>query len=777
MKLEELPDNLKSDYDDDSLVYINDRTLNYNSKVKPELIKDIKNKTLQVFSGTYMHIKGDKSPRIYLNGRGKESGKFKMKVQGFKPYCYVYDDDGSYTTYLGRKCEKYIFETHPSRVKYFRERKRKQGYPMPLEADILFVRRFLCDMYDYFKSEEPIKPRIAIIDIETNYPVNDDVIAWSINDMEGPIIYESKYETPDPYILTKHLYEELLNYDVVTGWSVDFDIGCILDTLGENYNLADDLAVVDLLKITRKMYAREIKGNWSLDNVGTQICGLGKIHLGAKAIKDLNREELFDYNTRDVIIPEIIDNYLGGIDTHLILAWSLQSLLPEMLIIAVVNDISLLRAYHKAGKVLPSRAYIKEKSGKAKYKAAEPDARPGIYNGIIVTDLVHAYPWAVISKNISAETKDEHGENLTPSSPYTPNGVRFNNGQSVFIDTLKDLIKERAKVKKELKKFKRNTSEYKRWKSIDFALKTQTAAFSHGIFGWTNSRMKDYEVADAITATVRELIDKIKYCCDVIDRPWCYAHTDSSYINGNKCDKDKILNYLNNIIKDHCKGYIAEPTLEFKDYYPLGYIHSPARNVMIPEGVTIDNDKEWDVTGCNFMRSEVPEILANIEIKLLKMKLKNKSRDLMIRELKKMVKRLPQEDSTKLGLVKPLKKEIYEYGKQLKDGTHGGVPYHIKALSKSGKEFNFTVNVGEKFMILPYVTGETTGVKVKKKKVDFVAFDIEKGLPKEYTIDYTAYLKSNLWGKIYQLFDTTPSKLAKEILDDEVMSGLFVGYI
>jgi DNA polymerase elongation subunit (family B) len=528
------------------------------------------------------------------------------------------------------------------------------------------------------------------------------------------------------------------------------------------------ISFIDLLTVSKKMYGQEIRGNWTLGNVGHRLCGLNKVSTGNKHIRDLTEEELFEYNSIDTIIPEIVDNYLGGLEAHLMLAWSLQCIIEEVEITAVVNDIALIRAYHKEGLVLPSRDYSEEKDKKEpRYKAAEPDAKPGIYKGINVFDLSHAYPFAVISKNISPETKDLNGEN------ETPNGIRFNNNKSVFIETLKDIMNERSKAKKMLKSLEKNTPEWKKYKYIDFALKTQAAAFSHGIFGWTHSRMVDYEVADSITAIVRNLLEEIKKACDVIGREWIYSHTDSIFVNSTKEEKDKILEYLNDRIKEYCKGYLILPNLDFKNYYPIGYIHSKARNVLVPEEGNLHDVETWDVTGADFMRSETPEPVGDIEIKLISLTFEGHTKEELMKNLREMIQNLISIDTTLLGTTKPLHKPISAYGKMKKDGTWGGIPYHIKALQKAMIEYGFQVNMGEKFMVIPIITEETEGKRIIKRKRAFMAYSPETGLPSQYRIDFENYLKSNLWGKVSGLFNCTPKELEKEILNDDVKCCIF----
>ena len=834
MTLYPLPKLLEPKYDTDALVYISDNKFYYGRNFDKNLKKDIEEKTLQIYTGYYEFWDGWDSPKLYYLGRGKHSGKFKLKIQGFYPYCYVPDINGEYKDYLGNRCTKLIFKgMHPGYVAEFRRKRERNHQSLPLESDILFHRRFLFDVYDYFKSKNYIEPRIAIVDIETNHPVSDEIISWALNDMEDEIKFESKYDTNNnEYVLIIDLIHELEDIDIVAGWNfINFDANEInrvlevinkiidyagadhtinwilrklgnygarkieeaiyrLDELGyikiNNYHrlekgnrtfpdqLQHYITVLDLLQISKKMYAREIKGRWSLDNVGEKLCGISKVHLGSVRIGDLPEDKLMEYNVMDVIIPEIIDNTLGGLLAHTILSWSLQIPVEDTVITAVVNDAAILRAYHKHGIVLPTRDFSAKDD--STYKAAEPDARPGVYSNVLAFDLHAAYPSVVLAINASAETKD-------PNGIYeAPNGVRFNDKESVFIKTLESILKEREKVKKKLKTLDPESSEFKMYKFIDFALKTQTAAFSHGIFGWHNSRMKDLEVADAITSVVRDMIQKVKDHADNIGNSWIYAHTDSVYVLGNKSEKDEISEKLNDVIKEYCKKYKMIPRLDFKSFYEVVYIHSKARNVLLSKREFIDKPELWDeypneVTGMNFMRSEVPEPLAEIEIKCISMKMKNKNNKYILEKLKEMVVDLINKDPVELGLIKPLTKPIREYGRVKKDGTIGGYPYHIKALMRAEREFNLQIKVGDKFMILPILLDEYEGKRVRRRKKAWIAFDPNVGLPKEYRINYIHYLRSNLWGKISNLFDMTPKELEEAVMTEEVKGKLFVGML
>jgi DNA polymerase elongation subunit (family B) len=828
IKLDPVPEILESLYDDNSLIYQDDDSFLYGKNVNENLIKDIKNNNFQIYNCTYRTPKEKEYPIIWIVGRGRTCGKQTFHVENFFPYCYFPSNKGKYKTYLGEKVDKVLFESEPRVVGQIRKHyERSNPRKIPKEADIPFTRRFLIDTYNYFKPDEYVNPSVCIMDLETNFPINNNIISFAINGYDKDKIYYNSLEKLNKYELVLDLYVHLIEYDIIANWNVDFDIEALVGKLEKlhgamrplkeglqlskdeyikkialdynlygiptatkiinalqrfniikeengiikfgdielNINLFFLLSPIDLMKTTKKMYAREISGRWSLDNVGHQICGIRKIEYEERYPRELSPELLEKYNKRDVEIPKLIDDKMGGILCHVILAWSLQSTINDVMITAVVNDIALLRAYHRDGIVLPSRPpYKRGKSSddEESYTAAEPDARPGVYKDVSAGDLDAAYPSAVMSLNASCETKDPKGKYIAP------NGVRFNDGYSTFIEELKRLARQKKDTKNKLKKLEKGSEEWKTYYYIYFAIKTQVAAFSHGIFGWKSSRMKDLDVADAITSMPREIIELCKTKLDEIGHQWIYSHTDSTYFIAKKDEAEDVIKQINTFIEEYCneRGYKFIPFLDYEGYFPKAYIHSPARNVMVKE------NGEWKPTGMNYYRSEVPKPLGDIEKELIALKLDNASQSKLIERLRKMILELKDLPSSSLGIVKPLTKSINKYGRKLKDGSIGGIPYHIKALIKAKKDYGLEVKEGEKFRVIPIVTGETEGVRVIRRKRVYLAYPVDEELPDIYEIDYENYLRSNLWGKICNLFDTTPKKLEEIVCNTEIRKKL-----
>lgn len=783
------------DYDSDSLIYISDDEFHYQEDVDKDLIKDIRNHSIQIFSGYYDYKKGWESPKIYLIVRGKHSGKTKIKIEGYYPYCLLPSDDGEYESYDGRPLEKILFKgQHPREVGKFRKKIEFKNLEMqPLEADVPMVRKILVDCSDFFKPDKEIEPKIAVIDIETNYPINDDLISFAVNDLNtGKLYFNSEQLSGSNKDLVLDLVEQLKQYDIVVGWNHrEFDMQKIsknLRHIRKDYNIDIDTmathycATLDLMETSKKMYAKQMKGGWSLDNVGIQVCGIGKVEKDYKHPRELDHDTLIFYNIMDVVLPEEIDDVLGGIPCHLQLMKMLGCKLHNTEITALINDISTLKAYHREGKALSSklphwkvakiRKWMDKNGIDYRYKAAEPDAIPGVYDNVVGLDLSAAYPSAVLAINASVETLSIDGKYRSPYAEVNgePMTIRFKDGQSVFIKELQRLMNERYKVKDKLNKLDKDDSEYKRLKYIDFALKTQVAAYSHGIFGYLRSRMNVPEVAAAICATARTILDLIKYEVKQLGYIPCYRHTDSVFIAGidNKKDAKEVLEYLNNKIEEfvETQGWNFAPYLDYEGFFPKAYIHSPARKVLI------DEDGDWDTTGCNFIRAEVAKPLADIEKECIKMKLNKKDNIRIIKQIREMVKDLKDYKSSELGIEKPLNKPIEKYGRKLQDGTYGGYPYHIKAVQKAQEEYGFEIEVGDRYKIIPIFTGEIEGVRVLKWKREHIAFPVTGELPDMYEIDYEEYLSSNLWGKISDLVDLQPSELEQLVLTDEVRESL-----
>src|SRR3990167_11467540 len=86
-----------------------------------------------------------------------EKGKIDF-IDTFRPYFYVPDPNGPFTSILGEKCKK-IFVNHPKDVPI-----EKVKYGKSFEADVFYTNRFIIDSYKEIPKQEL---NLLYIDIET----------------------------------------------------------------------------------------------------------------------------------------------------------------------------------------------------------------------------------------------------------------------------------------------------------------------------------------------------------------------------------------------------------------------------------------------------------------------------------------------------------------------------------------------------------------------------------------------------------------------------------
>jgi len=788
-----------------SELYYTHDAIYYDPRLPASLIDDLKSKAVMVYTGWYKFNPSFKYPVIYLLGRSQHYGKFYLRIGGFRPYCYVPSSNGSYRSIFGDRLEKIELDrSPPEKIRFLRLQSIRQKKGQPYEADIPFVRRFLIDVNGLFKSQEPLDLHVLILDIETNYPVSDDIISYAANKLWKKELKCITLQDTNKWDLMIELLADILECDIITGWNIKFDINHItkpletiafalkaamqnsyseqdlknhiakyltpeearqiVDSLIEHKLLAqkdncikpaDNIprflieelldpykiaAIVDMKDLTKKMIGKELK-SWSLENAGRELVGIIK-HLHTRHVRELSYDDLIAYNVIDTIIPEEIEAVYGPILYHIYLAWLLQCRIEDTEIHSVVNDIVMLNEYKRHNIILPSKNLTKQKSG---YKAAEPFGLKGVYRDIIAIDLKAAYPSCVLALNASIETKDPKGDIVAA------NGLRFNRNKSVFVEALKRIMQAREQIKAKLKA---ETDEARRRKLdiMQRALKTQAAAFSHGIFGYQYSRLFSEDIAEAITSTVRSILDNARRTLEKNGYKVIYAHTDSLYILGGKQEIDRVIELANKSVEEYvrARGYLYTPKFEFKDFYEKGYIHSPARNVMVRE------DGEWVVTGMNLIRSDAPDFLQDLERKIIELYLEGHKKDEILAEVISILKHLDEKSPDYLGIPKPLKKKPEAY--KVKSA-------HIKAVLNAIAEYGLDINVGEKFLMLPVK-------RLKNGEKGYIAFRYGEW-PDGYEIDYLEYVRSVVLGKVAIMLDVNPKDLKKKF--EEELKPVYVG--
>lgn len=708
-----------------TLYYLEDNVFSYEN-LDESVEKDLLSRNIQIFHG-YYKLNEERLPIIYLIGRGKNSGKIKLQVKNFFPYFYRPSKSGDYRDLFNRPCEKVIIKDAPKTVARIRD---KFGRENAFEADIYFDRRFMIDNGEVFMPSEPMSPLVIYIDVETNHPISDDLIsiAWAIGDSEIKFVNLRNGESLDEFI------EDFKQADIATSWFADFDkeyIERLFKSRGMETEFQDTY-YVDLKELVKQIINKELP-SWSLEYIGSKYLGKHKKEV-IRYVHELNDKDLEEYNKMDVEILRDLDKYFGAVDFYSTLAWHIHALFRDATAVAIINDILVLNTAHKHKIVLPSRNFNVKQSDDSKYSGAVILAERGVYDNVGVFDIKSMYPSLILALNASIDNLTEDYEDVIVAA----NGIKFKkNRKSPFVEIIRYLLDERAKIREKMKKLDVNSNRYKKLNYHQLALKRLAAAM-YGLYGWSIGRVFHVGVAEAITSTAREIISFIQRKVEnELGKKVIYIHTDSIFaiIDEESVSKD-IENFINSELKEYCKlrNFNYTPRIEFKGFYPRAYIHAKAQNIL--------RDKEGNlkITGMKMIKADTPLWFSNLLIDIANMILDRKEKHEILSYIKvKINKELPTLEPTEIAKTISLKKEISEYKNKAQ---------HVKAIENAMKLFNLNPKLNERYYMLP----------IKHKEYDVIAFRNSEQI-KDFKIDYKRLVESHLLSMLSNLLNESTKTL------------------
>ncbi len=369
---------------------------------------------------------------------------------------------------------------------------------------------------------------------------------------------------------------------------------------------------------------------YTLEDVYKAVLGKEKIDVNTRELwktwdneKEDQMAELAMYSLQDSIATYELGEYV------LPLFIELAKLTGKTLYHAVrisashVVESVLIREAHKRKEIVPKKPNEEEVMRRIRQTikgAYVKEPVPGLHENIAVLDFRSLYPSIIIAHNVDPFTLDK--EKKCKDYYESPNGYRFCKDRIGLIPAvLKNLVTMRAKVKKEMKKYKRDSLEYKILNARQQSLKIAANA-TYGYLNFARARWYSKECAEAITAWgryyVRKLIDEAeKAGFEVI-----YADTDSAFIKlGNKKKKD-ILDFL-----DKFNSKLPEfMELELEGFYKRGIFvtRKMGRGAAKKRYALLSETGEMKITGLEFVRTDWSEIAKEVQRDVLRLVLEGK---------------------------------------------------------------------------------------------------------------------------------------------------------
>ena len=558
---------------------------------------------------------------------------YRDKVEKFKEVSDVVETDLKYRNEYGREFRVVRVEcprsNDVSKVRSMLEKKCIETY----EADILYHRRNLIDKaieVDYSTSA-------CYLDIELDdshgFPKEygaTEIVSVAVYDQRGngEWFYIGDYDSEREFleVVVSHLQDN--EKTIMCGWNVEFDYMHLkerCERLGvENKIWLGFSTFYDLYG----EYKSRIKGleSYTLEEV-SDYEGFRKKHRD-KAIHEMTRQELEEYNMYDAELCYLIDKKYGFFELQAEITREVNTIFDESSPV-VMADVLVIRRLRELGYVAKnSRVVGNEQSYRGAF-VKEPIA--GVHRYVGYFDFASMYPNIIIHNRIDIDGFD--GE-------VVPAILRK------FLDLraeYKGLYKQKGDKKYDVKQ--------KVFKVL--------ANSMYGVFGNKYWRYKNYKKAETVTGKGRELFKRLEDFVEQYGLQVVYGDTDAVFV---KLDKAKNVEAFAKLIEDEINDVLAPFSVKLEAIFDKIIFFSAGNKAVKKRyiGMTIDGDWVW--RGVEKRRSDWCRLAKVVQEEVVKMILvEGKGKDEVYEYLADIKKRLFEGEFDEMLVVAKSYKDLEEY--------------------------------------------------------------------------------------------------------------------
>lgn len=411
------------------------------------------------------------------------------------------------------------------------------------EADFSVAKRWLLDSNNTICS----KPVIVYLDIETDDTNKgivigrDQILSFAFN-INGKSYFVCE---DDEEKLLRKLVKLIKQSDIICTWNGDnFDIPYILERC-KYYNIQlwkNNIVHFDLMDIVKSRYKfsdQEPITNFNLEFICRLFLKEGKVghSESIKWLYDNDRVKLGEYNKQDVSLLYKLDTKLGIMEQVINVCTGSRTPYRNYFISETIDNYILQEA-KILGRILPSNMWkLEQKEGESDKKkftggfVLQP--KIGLHENVSVFDFNSMYPNMIITFNIGVDTF--LGKNISePNIPYikTPNNCYFRSDiKSINAIVADKLLKERDIAKQEMKKYNKDSIEYKNWfNKSELAKLVNNGQF--GIIGSTYTRYYSLDCSEAITLSAQYIIKLSNKLFTMNGYEIIANDTDSAFVKG-----------------------------------------------------------------------------------------------------------------------------------------------------------------------------------------------------------------------------------------------------
>lgn len=639
------------------------------------------------------------------------------------------------------------------------------------EGDIWGRTLFCLDMLPNLNYGVDGKWRLAYIDIETevsigipdaNNPVDKVLCVTCYDNYEQKYHYfywgGEKFTSPEDSILhqytnEKEMIESYIEYmiehqfDVVTGWNIDFDVSYILQRYlhigGEEDNISRlspigyasynekykqfniwGLFIFDLLAGYKRIVRNQLH-SFKLDSVAEEELGEKKVEVDIKTLKDIPKEKLFEYNKKDVELCVKIDKKMNVFTFFDGLRKFVGCCMDDTKYSRSLIDFMVLKKARTLGLVLPTASNVK--GVKPEYKGAYVDAVQGSYDNVIAFDLAALYPSIIKTFNLSIEQVKEDGRVNLPEINIDMTKV------GLIPNLIDDLRAMRKKYDEERDKYPAGHPEHEKNDILVESAKLVVDAI-YGMCAFPNFRLYKPQIASSITYVGREIIQHTKKFIEELGHSVVVTDTDSSYFVSGKEGIDEVVKYGYEILAKVNKEYFRwakerwgiEPDkcyLEnvFKKVYKRLIVGTKKRYCGIVVWAKGHPSDKLEVVGMETKRSDYSRFARDLQYNLMGLLLNNESDEVVRSFIDNKIKEIRELPFSKIAIPTKIDKRLSEYKTNLPK---------VRGSKYSHKILNEEFGPGDKPLLL-FTKGESDIIlfyndKQASKLLEKVKIDWEK---------------------------------------------------
>lgn len=560
--------------------------------------------------------------------------------------------------------------------------------------------------------------------------------------------------TDEPSLLRAFVsYIHLTDPDILTGWNfVQFDMPYILGRMDRFGMKIDHLArlpgastrldnlrgraLFDLLEAYKKMHQQQ-KQSYRLDAIAFEEVGEQKVRFKG-TLSDLWKNDpadLVEYNFKDVELCVAIEKKNEIVAFFREIARYVGMPLDKTLNSSSVVDTFVLHKAHDKF-VLPSK---KGEGETHDFEGATvfPPVK-GLHENVVVLDLKSLYPMIMMTINASPETKNPHGELITP------NGVRFKKEPDGIVRTIiMDLLKERDEKKALRNKYKFGSREYKIYDMQQSVLKIVMNTY-YGVSGYAKFRLSDYTIGAAVTSVGRAILEHSRAVIEKEGYTVIYGDTDSCGVKLPMMSREdtikeakrleKLLNdSYGKFAKDILNADVHYFSTKFEKLYARFFSGGRKKRyaglLVWKEGKDVD---EVDIVGFESKRSDTPQLTKEVQTKLMDMILHGRDYGEIRAYMRGILKqyRAGKYPLDMIGIPGGFSKAFSEY--ETKDA-------HMRGAEYANRNFKTSFGKASKPKRV-YVKAVPPGYE----KTDVICFEYPDQVPAGFVVDYELMLEKNI---------------------------------